>query len=85
MQRVGHVLHAAGAAPLVIDAPPDTKGADAADWARLTDRRTGACDRAAEGEEETAVRRLPRGAGDGTRLVLPHHVLRRARLVLPFE
>ena len=39
MQRIGHVLHAAGAAPLVIaDAPPDTKGADAADWARLTDR-----------------------------------------------
>ena len=38
MQRVGDVLHAAGAKPLVIDAPPDTKGADAADWARLTDR-----------------------------------------------
>ena len=34
MQRIGQVLHGTGAAPLVIaDAPPDTKGADAADWA----------------------------------------------------
>ena len=100
MQRVGDVLHAAGAKPLVIDAPPDTKGArccrlGAADGSAVVGVAgngrhalglgTGACDRAAEGEEETAVRRLPRGAGNGTGLVHPYHVRRRARLVLPFE
>ena len=39
MQRIGAVLDGAGAdVRVLVDAPPDTKGADAADWARLTDR-----------------------------------------------
>ena len=37
MQRVAALVPGA---LVIADAPPDTKGADAADWARLTDRRS---------------------------------------------